>query len=72
MPEFQPQNRSDVGMITQGVGDLPNEDLQAFGCPLLSRPCRGDPCEHSLTEVVVGDPYIDLGAESLGRKVVKG
>ena len=24
-----------------GVGDLPNEDLQAVGCPLLSRPCCG-------------------------------
>ena len=27
---------------------------------------RGDPWEHPSTEVVVGDPYIDLGAEPLG------
>ena len=32
---------SDVRMTNQGVGDLPNEDLQAVGCPLLSRPCCG-------------------------------
>ena len=28
-------------MTNPGVGDLPNEDLQAVGCPLLSRPCCG-------------------------------
>ena len=32
---------SDVRMTNQGVGDLPNEDLQAVGCPLLSSPCCG-------------------------------